>query len=105
MSKNIRQGQIWMVIADDFFATTDLDKEKYKGRKGRVHLLKGEKIEIRFPFAWNYRTEDNIYLHSDESYILEKCVLFGTVTEKVRANNKATLEEILRLDLYEKFKN
>lgn len=100
---SIEVGQIFEVITDDFYASKNIErvsKENYGGREARFYLKKGEKIEIRFPFAWNYRTEDNIYFHSDNDYILSKCKLIGKVDDKVRSNNKATLEEILRLDLY-----
>jgi hypothetical protein len=101
----IQVGQIFEVIADDFYASKDIErvsKESYGGREARFYLKKGEKIEIRFPFEWNYRTEDNIYFHSENDYILSKCKLIGKVEAKVKSNNKATLEEILRLELYDK---
>lgn len=107
MSKKLKieVGQIFIVDTDDFFASKDIEltsKSKFGGRLARFHIKKGEKIEIRFPFAWNYRTEDNIYFHSDENYLLEKCSLFGIILEDVRFKNKATLEEILRLELYQR---
>lgn len=100
----IEVGQILIIETDDFFASKDIEtsKQNFGGRLARFHLKKGEKIEIRYPFAWNYRTEDNVYFHSDEEYLLQKCSLFGKIIEFVRSNNKANLEEILRLNLYEK---
>lgn len=106
MNIEIEVGQILEVITDDFYASKNLreSKEIYGGREARFHLKKGEKIEIRYPFAWNYRTEDSIYFHSDEDYILSKCKLIGKVKSDVKSNNKANLEEILRLDLYDRIK-
>lgn len=101
----IEVGQIFEIVTDDFYASKNIEaiaNEYFGGREARFYLKKGEKIEIRFPFAWNYRTEDNIYFHSDNDYILSKCKLLGKVEAKVKSNNKASLEEILRLELYDK---
>ena len=104
---NIEVGQIFEVTSDDFYASKNLERislGNFGGREAKFYLKKGEKIEIRFPFKWNYRTEDNIYFHSDNDYILSKCKLFGIVDEKIRSSNNASLEEILRLNLYRKTK-
>ena len=95
----IEVGQIWEITDDNFFGTTDVMVKNTK-RELRFHIKKGGKIEIRFPFEWNYRTECNYYIHSKPEYILDKCKLYGVVKEDVRSSNKANLEEILRLDLY-----
>lgn len=97
----IEVGQIWEVTDDNFFGTTDVTEGKIK-RELRFHVKKGDKIEIRFPFEWNYRTECNYYIHSKPEYILDKCKLYGTIINSIRRGNKARLEEILRLDLYDK---
>ena len=101
----IEVGQIFEIVTDDFYASKNIEaiaNEYFGGREARFYLKKGEKIEIRFPFTWNYRTEDNIYFHSDNDYILSKCKLIGEVEAKVKSNNNASLEEILRLELYDK---
>jgi hypothetical protein len=97
--QKIEVGQIWEVVDENFFGSKSV-KELSKAREARFHLKVGEKFEIRYAYEWNYRAEDGLYLHSDPDYILEKCKLFGTVDPNVRSNNKASLEEILRLDLY-----
>lgn len=98
-------GQIFEVITDDFYASkSGLNIPSVKNRIPKFHLPKGEKIEIRFPFAWNYRTEDSVYFHSEPDYILSKCKLIGKVKEDVRFKNCASLEEILRLDLFDSVK-
>jgi|GEM_PF-4626742 len=98
-NQKIEVGQIWQVESDTFYATVE---ETLRGVKRTLgfHIKKGDKFEIRFPFAWNYRTECNFYVHSKTDYILDNCKLFGTVKEDVKSNNKASLEEILRLNLY-----
>jgi hypothetical protein len=96
----IEVGQIWEVVDNNFFGSKDSPEALKTKRKARYHLEKGEKIEIRFPYKWNYRCEDDLYLSSSPKYILEKCKFIGIVKEGVRWSNKATLEEILRLDLY-----
>jgi hypothetical protein len=97
----IEVGQIWEITDDNFFGTTDVTVGDVK-RELRFHVKKGNKIEIRYPFEWNYRTECNYYIHSKPEYILDKCKLHGVIKEDVKSNNKANLEEILRLDLYHK---
>lgn len=93
----IEVGQIWEVVTDNFL--TGKDK---KTLDRQLKLDKGEKIEIRFPFAWNFRTIDDKYLHSSEQMILDNCHFFGQVTPEIRSQNIANLEEIIRLKLFKK---
>ena len=103
MVKKIKVGQIWEVVSDNFYATIGGSQVKdMKSREVVTQLVKGEKFEIRYPFKWNYRTQDNIYLSSKPEYISENCKLFGIVKEDIHLNNKASLEEILRLELFYK---
>ncbi len=97
--KKIEQGQIWEIITDNFLTSGDNDYYKRPTK-----LLRGEKIEIRYPYVWHFRTEDDFYFHATPEMILENCKLFGNVYHNVRFNNKANLDEILRLTLYEKCK-
>ena len=102
MTKNkivIEQGQILEVISDNFLVNPSGIGEK---NIRKCLLKKGEKIEIRFPFAWHFRTEDNLYFQADEVDILENCVLYGKVWSNVKFRNICSLEEILTLKLYEK---
>lgn len=99
----IEVGMILEVITDNFYASKNFGHSlnfDLKGRVPKIHLKKGEKIEIRFPFEWNYRTEDNIYFHSEPDYIIKNCKIFGKVLPDVKFKNMANLEEILRLELY-----
>ena len=95
----IKVGQIWEVTTGRFLTS---------GRNNKYHrpivIGKGEKIEIRYPYEWHFRAEDNSYFHASEIMIFENCKLIGIITESVRFRNKATLEEIIRLDLYKKVK-
>lgn len=103
----IEVGMILEIITNDFYASKNFGHSlnfDLKGRVCKIYLEKGEKIEIRFPFEWNYRTEDNIYFHSDSDYLIKNCKIYGYVLENVRFNNKANLEEIIRLELYKKEK-
>ena len=95
-AKEIKVGQIWQVTTDNF--TTSGDHNKYKRP---LKLAKGEKIEIRHPYAWHFRTEDSHYFHADAEMILQNCKLFGEIFDKVRLQNRANFEEILRLRLYD----
>jgi hypothetical protein len=90
----IEVGQIWEVVKD--FTTSGLNDRNNRP----VLLRKGEKIEIRYPYEWHFRTEDRYYTHANPDVILANCVLFGIIDEKTRWQNIAQLDEILRLKLY-----
>lgn len=95
--REIKQGQIWEVVTDNFL--TSGDKEHYNRQ---TKIKKGEKIEIRYPYAWHFRCEDNHYFHADESVIFENCRLYGVIWSNVQFANKARLDEILRLNLFDR---
>jgi len=102
----VEVGQIWIVESDNMYADFHLPpKYNPAKRKALIHIKRGEKIEIRHPYAWHFRTEDNVYAHCDEDVLLKCCILFGTVRQDVAWSNKANLEEILRLDLYNRSNN
>lgn len=92
----IEQGQIWEVITDSFFTTG-----KFNEVKRPVNLLKGEKIELRFPYAWHFRTEDNKYFHATEEMIKGNCICVGEIWEKVKWYNRISLFNILKFHLYD----
>jgi len=96
----IEQGQIWKVTTDTFF-TSKLNERRPNKIKRQIKLNEGEFIEIRYPFDWHFRTEDNEYFHAETDMIYQNCVYFGKVTADVWFKNKADLAEILRLELYE----
>lgn len=93
----IEVGQIWEVTSDCFLPT---DQKEDHNRP--VKLATGEKIEIRYPYEWHFRTEDNFYFHATPEMISQNCMLPGVICSNVRSANSATLEEILRLRLFEK---
>lgn len=93
----IEQGQIYEVMTDNFMTSGESNSIKRPAK-----LLKGEKIEIRYPYEWHFRTEDNQYFHARSEMIYENCKLIGRIIEQVRFNNKAKLKEILELELYNK---
>jgi len=95
----IEVGQIWQVITEDFLTSGSQEE-----RKRQTKLKKGEKFEIRYPYAWHFRTVDNFYFHAEPTMILQNCKLVGVIWEKIRFRNNAKLEEILRLDLFDEIK-
>jgi hypothetical protein len=97
---NIEVGQIWQVCSSDFWTTDDCGNLKMEGRKARICLNRDEYIEIRYPFAWHFRTLDNQYFHAETIEILKKCRYIGKINEKVRFANKTELQEILDEKLY-----
>ena len=98
---NIEVGQIWKVTTDTFF-TSALNEKRPDKIKRQTKLNNGEFIEIRYPFAWHFRTEDNEYFHADADMIYQNCVCVGEIFQDVSFSNKATLADILRLELYKK---
>ena len=98
----VRVGQIYEAHTD-FLATHDShEKLRALGRKCQFFIHAGERIEIRYPYEWHFRTEDNVYLQADEKTLLTNCKLVGTIWDTVRSGNRASLEEILRIGLYDK---
>lgn len=94
MKVEIKVGDIYKVL-DEGLITTNKN-----GLKRRVHIEAGELIEIRYPYEWHFRTQDNQYYHVETENMLKNCKLFGKVIEQVRFNGKANLDDIIRLKLY-----
>ena len=94
--KKIEQGQIWIVKTEHFATTNHGSSNKYKRP---IVLTKNELIEIRYPYAWHFRTLDNHYLHAEPDEILKHCELFATVWSNVRFGNKCSLSEIINSSL------
>ena len=65
-------------------------------------IKKGEIIEIRYPYAWHFRTEQNIYEHAKEEVLFNNCVFYGQIYSEIRFENKLELTEILEKELYHK---
>jgi hypothetical protein len=68
--------------------------------KRPVQIQKGEKIEIRYPYQWHFRTEDNEYYHAKPEVLEKNCEPFGIILEEVRWHNKASLSQILEVHAY-----
>ena len=94
--EKIEVGVLLRISTDKFLTSGSSNKFKRQ-----VVLKKDEIIEIRYPYAWHFRTEDNHYFHATPEMIIENCRYFGSILEQVRFWNKSSLEEILRLHLYE----
>lgn len=95
----IQQGVLLQVFKDGFFANPATVGET--GDPRPVKMIRGDIIEIRYPFAWHFRTLDNHYYEASEETILEFARPVGKVFDNVKMANKATTEEIIRLRLYE----
>ena len=100
----IQAGQIYEIIDDSFFTTGEASVIS-SSPKRPVNLLKGEKIEIRYPYEWHFRTIDNKYYHCEPEMIEKHCKPYGIIWENVRFGNSCKLEEILRLNLFTKIKH
>jgi len=97
--KIMKQNEIYEVVTDNFLTSGESNKTKRP-----LKIFKGEKIEIRYPYDWHFRTEKNEYFHAKEEEILKNCKLIGVINEKIAWENLASLEEILRLKLYKPIK-
>jgi hypothetical protein len=103
----IRVGQIWQVVTDDFWSSEKSDRkyidhnQEHKiARKMRIRYQRDEYLEIRYPFAWHFRTVDNIYMHAEPSEILKHCRYIGEIDENIKFGNRHRLAEILEQKLY-----
>lgn len=97
----IEQGQIYMVKTYTFAVNQkdiEYDREEIKRK---VLLQYGEYIEIRYPYAWHFRTIDNHYFQVGEKDILANCTLIGKVKEDIKWQNQADLRQILDNKMYD----
>lgn len=92
----IETGQLFIV--DRGFWTSG--NEKDGGFKCKRFMPKGEVLEIRYPYAWHFRTSNNTYDHVDPKILKSKCSFFGVIHNDIRFNNKHKLKEILEENLY-----
>ena len=99
----IEVWQIWKVTTDLFLTSGEDEAQKNWGRQTLIR--KDELIEIRYPYAWHFRTIDNFYFHASHEAILQNCSLYWKIREKVRWNNNAKLEDIIKLNLFDKVDN
>ena len=104
LKMDIRVGQIWIIVKRLFFVSKEVDCICSCGNKHThmkiIELPRNMPIEIRFPFEWHFRTEENEYFHNTPEEIHDKCIFLGTIDEEIRFNNKHKLKEILELNLY-----
>lgn len=101
----IRQGQLWKITTNEFCGNIDVRKEcehcgNVTRHTERVRLKEGDIIEIRYPYEWHFRTEDNRYIQAEPDVILNNATLIGKVNEDIRFNNRHKLNEILERKLY-----
>ena len=101
----IQQGQIWRVTNNNFFGNIRIRKEcEHCGNISmgdeKVRLKKGDYIEIRYPYKWHFRTEDNRYLQAEPDVIYSNAEIIGQIREDIKFNNRHELKEILEQKLY-----
>lgn len=100
----IKKGQIWQVVTERFLAQPNQLGQSDKTLRP-VNLIKEEYIEIRYPFEWHFRTEDNQYFNATAAHIQDNCKFVGVIWSNVQQSSDATLADILRLKLYDKRNN
>lgn len=92
----ITQGQIWIVKTDNFLTSGRSNKFNRP-----IKVKENELIEIRYPFAWHFRTIDSNYWHAEAEDIYKNCELFGIIWPDVKSGNNCNLSQIINLSLYE----
>ena len=92
-------GSLWFVIKDFHSKETSVSDNGVKGRK--VLIETGEILEFRYESERNFRDMDNNYWETDIKTWDKCCIRLGTILERVRFENKATLKEIWRLNLFD----
>ncbi len=70
-------------------------KHSSEGMKTKRFHPKGSIIEIRYPYAWHFRNEENVYDHASEDCLRKNCSFFGVVHEDVASKNKMKTKEII----------
>lgn len=99
--EKVQQNQIWEVVTDDFLVKPSSLGHDKKIHPRRLELVKGERIEIRYPSPWHFRTIDNQYFAAEAEEIVAHCKPYGVIWGDVSFKNTAHLNDILRLGLYE----
>ncbi len=66
----------------------------------KVKLPKGAIIEIRYPFAWNFRDERDEYSHCSPEKLIKNCSFFGNIHGDISFKNKLKLRDILKHNHY-----
>lgn len=88
---NIESGDLFKVTTDKFLTSGEQNELKRP-----VKLKKGEIIEIRFPYAWHFRTcLDDQYFHAKEDVILENCEYIGSVEKQIKWENNMKTRDII----------
>jgi hypothetical protein len=95
---SIKQGHL-LSVKIGFWTSGD---DKDYGFKCKRFIPKGTIIEIRYAYAWHFRTTNNQYFHANEKILIAKCEFFGSVDEGIKFGNKHDLMEILDQGLYNK---
>lgn len=93
--KRTQVGQIWLAI-EDFWTSGESRSSGSNSRYQKILIESGEKLEVRYPYEWHLRTEDNNYFHISEETLRGSCILFGKIHEDVRFSSSKELSEILR---------
>jgi len=88
----VEVGQLFRVHTA-FFSMIDRIGRK---RRQKLEILPGDILEIRYPFEWHFRIDDNdTYAQCSEEVLLSHCDFLGVIDYEVRQNNESPLVEIL----------
>ncbi len=96
---NVDKCNLWIALNDCLAIWSEVRLGKRK-----VLINRGEIVEFRYHDPINFRTIDNNYFKMDKKDFYSSFQPYGNILEDIRFNNVATLEEILRLKLFNKIK-
>ncbi len=89
-----------LLVADKNFPVTK--NNPMDSFTGKVKIKKGQVIELRFQYQWNFRTECDTYCNASTETLIKNCSFLGDIHEDVRFGNRTKLSEILKCELYHK---
>ena len=90
-------GTLWIVNKDMLANFSSIASDI----KRKVVIEKGEILEFRYESPLHFRTMEDSYFYISKEIWIDHLLKIGTILEKVRWENKAKLEEIWRLNLYD----
>ena len=94
-------GELYLVENIMYVSILNHDTKPHKEIGNRKVIIEtGEIIEFRYSYGVHFRTRDDKWFYVDEETFKKHCILFGEIFPEIRGKNVATLDEILRLDLY-----
>ena len=94
----VSQDQVWWIEKDMQCVGNPIGKKTRK-----VTLKAGQPIEIRFSYAWHFRTLNNKYYQVGEDVLRNHCVPVGKIWNDVHFSNGFDLQQIWDMSMFKPF--